>query len=105
MSLAREGDAEQSFLFLRNELPVRLASMMKEMGHLPERLFEMPSVKVVNGWYGASLTDLHSFKSSPPSSEVVKRFDFLLISFLKFRSFLNLVSLKFYKIFANAIQL
>ena len=71
--LAREGDAQQSFLFLRNELPVRLASMMKEMGHLPERLLRMPSVKTVNGWYGASLTELHTFKGLEPNSGVVKK--------------------------------
>ncbi|CAF3706387.1 unnamed protein product [Adineta steineri] len=62
VEFAREGDAKQSYLFLRNELPVRLASMMKEMGHLPPRLLEMPSVKTVNGWYGTSLTELHTFK-------------------------------------------
>jgi hypothetical protein len=72
-SLAREGDAQQSFLFLRNELPVRLASMMKEMGHLPPRLLEMPSVKTVNGWYGTSLRELHSFKGSQPTKEVVRK--------------------------------
>ena len=73
VSVAREGDAQQSFLFLRNELPVRLASMMKEMGHLPARLLDMPSVKIVNGWYGASLTELHSFKGIQPNHAVVKK--------------------------------
>ena len=73
--LAREGDAQQSFLFLRNELPVRLASMMKEMGHLPERLLQMPSVKTVNGWYGTSLTELHTFKGLQPNSDVVKKWE------------------------------
>jgi hypothetical protein len=71
--IAREGDAQQSFLFLRNELPVRLASMMKEMGHLPPSLLEMPSVKTVNGWYGISLTELHSFKGLQPTNEVVRK--------------------------------
>ena len=73
ISLAREGDAQQSFLFLRNELPVRLASMMKEMNHLPSRLLDMPSVKTVNSWYGTSLTELHSFKGLKPAEDVVKR--------------------------------
>lgn len=71
--LAREGDAQQSYLFLRNELPVRLASMMKEMGHLPPRLLDMPSVKTVNGWYGATLQELHSFKDSQPATDTVKK--------------------------------
>ena len=47
--------------------------MMKEMGHLPVRLLDMPSVKIVNGWYGASLTELHSFKGIQPSLAVVKK--------------------------------
>lgn len=71
--IAREGDAKQSYMFLRNELPVRLASMMKEMGHLPPRLLEMPSVKTVNGWYGTSLQELDSFKNSAPTPEAVKK--------------------------------
>jgi pyruvate dehydrogenase kinase isoform 1 len=74
LSLAREGDAKQSYVFLRNELPVRLASMMKEMGHLPPRLLDMPSVKTVNGWYGTSLHELHSFKDLAPSPESVKKY-------------------------------
>ncbi|CAF0743746.1 unnamed protein product [Adineta steineri] len=74
VEFAREGDAKQSYLFLRNELPVRLASMMKEMGHLPPRLLEMPSVKTVNGWYGTSLTELHTFKELPATGDSVKKF-------------------------------
>ncbi|CAF3793069.1 unnamed protein product [Rotaria sordida] len=74
IEFAREGDAQQSFLFLRNELPVRLASMMKEMGHLPSRLLEMPSVKTVNGWYGTSLFELYSFRDSQPTNEIVRKF-------------------------------
>jgi len=74
VDFAREGDAQQSYLFLRNELPVRLASMMKEMGHLPVRLLEMPSVQTVTKWYGSSLTELHTFKGLKPTKEVVCNF-------------------------------
>ncbi|CAF0733369.1 unnamed protein product [Rotaria sordida] len=74
VEFAREGDAKQSYLFLRNELPVRLASMMKEMGHLPPRLLEMPSVKTVNSWYGTSLHELDSFRHAPTTNETVKKF-------------------------------
>ncbi|CAF1096655.1 unnamed protein product [Adineta steineri] len=74
VEFAREGDAKQSFLFLRNELPVRLASMMKEMAHLPPRLLQMPSFKTVNGWYGTSLTELHSFTGLQPTDDTVKKF-------------------------------
>lgn len=74
VEFAREGDAQQSYLFLRNELPVRLASMMKEMGHLPPRLLEMPSFRTVSGWYGTSLYELHSFQTLQPTEETVKKF-------------------------------
>jgi hypothetical protein len=48
--------------------------MMKEMGHLPPRLLDMPSVKTVNGWYGTSLHELHSFKDLSPTIEAVKKY-------------------------------
>jgi hypothetical protein len=46
---------------------------MKEMEHVPPRLLEMPSVKIVNGWYGTSLTELDSFKGSQVTDDDVKR--------------------------------
>ncbi|CAF1063273.1 unnamed protein product [Adineta ricciae] len=78
VEFAREGDAHQSFLFLRSELPIRLASMMKEMNHLPSRLLDMPSVETVNSWYGTSLIELHSFKGLKPTTDVVKSFTEIL---------------------------
>jgi hypothetical protein len=102
--VAREGDAKQSFLFLRNELPVRLASMMKEMGHLPPRLLEVPSVRTVNGWYGSSLHDLHTFKDSPPSNDVVKKYGKVRKEYLAV-TFLSLDLQKSYKTFVRDIQL
>ena len=47
--------------------------MMKEMGHLPSRLLEMPSFRTVNGWYGASLHELHSFKGETPTVDTVSK--------------------------------
>lgn len=44
------------------------------MGHLPARLLQMPSVHTVNSWYGTSLTELHSFKTLQPTSDVVQKF-------------------------------
>lgn len=46
---------------------------MKEMDHLPPRLLQMPSVKIVNGWYGTSLTELHTFKSLQPNKDIVQK--------------------------------
>uniref|UniRef100_A0AAX7VQH2 Protein-serine/threonine kinase n=1 Tax=Astatotilapia calliptera TaxID=8154 RepID=A0AAX7VQH2_ASTCA len=40
-----------SFAFLRQELPVRLSNIMKEINLLPDKLLTTPSVKMVQGWY------------------------------------------------------
>lgn len=83
VEFAREGDAKQSYMFLRNELPVRLASMMKEMAHLPPRLLEMPSFRTVSGWYGTSLHELHAFQNLQPTDETVNKFTEALQSIRK----------------------
>ncbi|XP_014667283.1 PREDICTED: pyruvate dehydrogenase (acetyl-transferring) kinase isozyme 2, mitochondrial-like [Priapulus caudatus] len=47
-----------SFLFLRKELPVRLANIMKEINLLPENLLQMPSVEMVQSWYVLACIDV-----------------------------------------------
>lgn len=44
-----------SFAFLRQELPVRLANIMKEINLLPDNLLRTPSVRLVQGWYAGSV--------------------------------------------------
>lgn len=39
-----------SFSFLRQELPVRLANILKEIDILPQRLVNTPSVQLVKSW-------------------------------------------------------
>lgn len=39
-----------SFTFLRQELPVRLANIMKEINLLPDRVLGTPSVQLVQSW-------------------------------------------------------
>ena len=39
-----------SFAFLRQELPVRLANILKEIDILPDRLVNTPSVQLVKSW-------------------------------------------------------
>ncbi|XP_012882882.1 PREDICTED: pyruvate dehydrogenase (acetyl-transferring) kinase isozyme 1, mitochondrial [Dipodomys ordii] len=39
-----------SFMFLRQELPVRLANIMKEISLLPDNLLRTPSVQLVQSW-------------------------------------------------------
>ena len=52
----------KSFIFLRKELPVRLANIMKEIHLLPENLLNMPSVGIVNNMYATSFEDIMQFE-------------------------------------------
>ena len=52
----------KSFEFLREELLVRLAAMMKEMLYLPENLVKTSSVQEVYSWYMQSFVDLVDFR-------------------------------------------
>ena len=47
---SKDGSERVSFKFLRNELPVRLANIMKEINLLPKQLLSMPSVQLVESW-------------------------------------------------------
>jgi len=40
--------------FLSEELPIRLAHRVEELGNLPDQLSEMPSIKRVQDWYAQS---------------------------------------------------
>ncbi len=44
-----------SYVFLRKELPVRLANTMREVNLLPNKLLSQPSVKLVQKWLVMSL--------------------------------------------------
>lgn len=46
--------------FLREELPVRLAHRVSELDNLPHQLSDMPSIKLVKGWYSQSFQELIS---------------------------------------------
>ncbi|XP_042327956.1 pyruvate dehydrogenase kinase, isozyme 2 isoform X3 [Sceloporus undulatus] len=55
-----------SFTFLRQELPVRLANIMKEINLLPDRVLSTPSVQLVQSWYVQSLLDMMVFLDKDP---------------------------------------
>uniref|UniRef100_A0A8C6TW58 Protein-serine/threonine kinase n=1 Tax=Neogobius melanostomus TaxID=47308 RepID=A0A8C6TW58_9GOBI len=55
-----------SFVFLRQELPVRLSNIMKEINLLPDKLLTTPSVKMVQGWYVQSLMEILEFLDTNP---------------------------------------
>lgn len=72
---SKTGDQVKSYKFLRQEVPVRLANIMKEIRLLPPPLLAMPSVKTVIGWYEQSFEDIIEFeKSDPGDSAVLQKF-------------------------------
>ncbi|OWK06756.1 PDK4 [Cervus elaphus hippelaphus] len=58
-----------SFAFLRQELPVRLANILKEIYILPDRLVNTSSVQLVKSWYMQSLMDLVEFHEKSPEDQ------------------------------------
>ncbi|KAM6399369.1 pyruvate dehydrogenase kinase, isozyme 2 [Rhynochetos jubatus] len=58
-----------SFAFLRQELPVRLANIMKEINLLPDRVLRTPSVQLVQSWYVQSLLDIMEFLDRDPEDQ------------------------------------
>ncbi|XP_021920269.1 pyruvate dehydrogenase (acetyl-transferring) kinase, mitochondrial isoform X2 [Zootermopsis nevadensis] len=64
----------KSFVFLRKELPVRLANIMKEIRLLPDNLLRMPSVNLVNDWYVRSFEEILEYEKTDASDEVLDRF-------------------------------
>lgn len=65
---------KKSFVFLRKELPVRLANIMKEIALLPENLLRMPSVVAVNDWYMRSFQEIIEFEKKEPNVETLEHF-------------------------------
>ncbi|KAG7245050.1 hypothetical protein INR49_023616 [Caranx melampygus] len=60
-----------SFVFLRQELPVRLANIMKEIDFLPDKLLGTPSLKLLTSWYSQSLLELIEFLEKNPDDKDV----------------------------------
>ncbi|KAI2660366.1 [Pyruvate dehydrogenase (acetyl-transferring)] kinase isozyme 1, mitochondrial [Labeo rohita] len=63
--------AKTSFTFLRQELPVRLANIMKEIDLLPDNLLRTPSVHLVQSWYMQSFQDILEFKDRDIDDETL----------------------------------
>ncbi|KAL5274853.1 PDK2 family protein [Megaselia abdita] len=60
---------KKSFIFLRKELPVRLANIMKEIALLPTNLLGTNSVNQVNDWYLKSFEEVLKFEKMEPTHE------------------------------------
>ena len=50
----RAGTLFRASQFLSEELPIRLAHRVQELGDLPDGLNEMPSIRKVQDWYAQS---------------------------------------------------
>ncbi|XP_039876471.1 pyruvate dehydrogenase kinase, isozyme 4 isoform X2 [Simochromis diagramma] len=70
-----------SFVFLRQELPVRLANIMKEIDFLPDKLLGTPSLRLLTSWYSQSLLELIDFlEKDPDDKDVLKNFTQTLVN-------------------------
>jgi len=69
MEFGQKATEEESFTFLRKEIPVRLSNIMKEINLLPGNLLQMPSVLILQDWYAQSFRDLVEFESSSPTDQ------------------------------------
>ncbi|KAL3044015.1 hypothetical protein OYC64_003783 [Pagothenia borchgrevinki] len=70
-----------SFVFLRQELPVRLANIMKEIDFLPDKLLSTPSLKLLISWYSQSLLEIVDFlEMNPDDKEVLTKFTQTLVN-------------------------
>lgn len=66
-------------MFLRKELPVRLANIMKEIALLPDNLLRTPSVGLVSNWYAKSFEEVLDFEKSEPTTDNLAKFCSTLI--------------------------
>lgn len=66
-------------MFLRKELPVRLANIMKEIALLPDNLLRTPSVGLVSTWYAKSFEEVIDFEKSEPTTANLEKFCSTLI--------------------------
>jgi len=70
----------KSFIFLRKELPVRLANIMKEIHLLPENLLKMPSVGIVNNLYATSFDEIIDFEKAEVNETTLDKWVSIILS-------------------------
>lgn len=61
----------KSFQFLNDEIPIRLAHIMREFEDLPKELLTMKSVKLVRSWYDLSFKEVQAFQDKDPDDKTV----------------------------------
>lgn len=74
MDFGQQACEKKSYIFLRKELPVRLANIMKEFSLLPEGLLHMPSVMTVQNWYLRSFEEILNFEKTKSEKKNLEDF-------------------------------
>merc|ERR1712096_241953 len=69
---------EKSFLFLRREIPVRLANIMMELELLPTELLDQPACQAILRQYSESFQEVLGFENSENNGETHEEFNKLL---------------------------
>merc|ERR1712096_311581 len=69
---------EKSFLFLRREIPVRLANIMMELELLPTELLKQPACQGILRQYSESFREVLGFENSENSDKTHEEFNKLL---------------------------
>ena len=63
VDFGRNASESDSFNFLKREVPVRLANIMKEINLLPSMLLQMPSVQLIQVWTLSELAGIRYAKA------------------------------------------
>ncbi|XP_052804825.1 pyruvate dehydrogenase (acetyl-transferring) kinase isozyme 2, mitochondrial-like isoform X2 [Mya arenaria] len=71
---SKTGTEESSFEFLRDELLVRLANIMKEFNLLPVSFQQRGSVAMVRNWYQQSFIEITEFEKHNPDRDILEKF-------------------------------
>lgn len=67
-----QGTLFRASQFLSEELPIRLAHRVQELGDLPDGLNDMPSIKKVQDWYSQSFeVRIISWSDFPADSRLI----------------------------------
>lgn len=62
LDFGRKACEQKSFAFLRKELPVRLANIMKEFSMLPKSILHISNIRTVQHWYLKSFEEMLQFE-------------------------------------------
>jgi len=74
LEFGRSATTDHSYLFLRKEIPVRLANIMKELELLPDELQQQPNCCLIQDYYVQSFQDILRYENAANTSLVREEF-------------------------------